>query len=105
MSKYLAFFITSYSYWVFNSKTMYWTYVLYSETLDKCYIGYTADLEKRLHRHNAGRERFTKKGRPLILKYSIAFQSKKNAIQLENRLKKMKNPTAVDLYFKNLSVD
>jgi len=30
----------------------YTVYILHSESADKYYIGYTADIEKRLHLHN-----------------------------------------------------
>ncbi|WP_460318640.1 GIY-YIG nuclease family protein, partial [Algoriphagus taiwanensis] len=30
----------------------YWVYILYSERLDKYYVGQTSDLVKRVERHN-----------------------------------------------------
>ncbi|MFO7841503.1 MAG: GIY-YIG nuclease family protein, partial [Fidelibacterota bacterium] len=41
---------------------MYFTYILYSETSDRYYIGYTSDLSKRLEKHNNGNSRSTKSG-------------------------------------------
>ncbi|QYH39290.1 GIY-YIG nuclease family protein [Algoriphagus sp. NBT04N3] len=35
-------------------------YILFSERLGKYYVGQTSDLDKRLKRHNSGRERFTR---------------------------------------------
>jgi len=33
---------------------MYFTYIIYSKSKDKYYVGYTHDLKLRLERHNTG---------------------------------------------------
>uniref|UniRef100_A0A7V2ZJ94 GIY-YIG domain-containing protein n=1 Tax=Ignavibacterium album TaxID=591197 RepID=A0A7V2ZJ94_9BACT len=38
------------------------TYILYSEKIDKYYVGVTEDLILRLERHNEGWGKFTKTG-------------------------------------------
>ena len=40
----------------------YFTYILYSKSLDKFYKGSTHDISDRLSRHNGGREKATKSG-------------------------------------------
>lgn len=40
---------------------MFTLYILYNTKLDKFYIGYTADVEKRLREHNSGISTFTSK--------------------------------------------
>jgi len=38
---------------------VYFTYILYSESLGKYYKGSTSNVEKRLKRHNSGSEKYT----------------------------------------------
>ena len=49
---------------------MYFTYILFSEKLNKYYIGSSHDVEKRLVRHNRGHTTFTKTGIPWKIAYS-----------------------------------
>ena len=67
---------------------MYKAYVLYSERLDKYYVGSTQDLDDRLSRHNAGRSKYTKSGVPWQLVTSFDFESRSDAVKLENKIKK-----------------
>ena len=62
-------------------------YVLYSESTDKRYVGYTQNLEARLNLHNAGKVRATKGGRPWKLIYSENYPSRRAAMQRERSLK------------------
>ena len=73
----------------------YHTYILESETKAILYIGQSADVEKRLIRHNTGRSRFTKGKGPWRLLYSVSFETRSEAIRLENKLKSYKNPIKV----------
>ena len=68
---------------------MYFCYILYSEKLDKFYIGATGNLEGRLIRHNSSDKGFTSTGKPWELKYSEKFSDKTSAIKRELQLKRM----------------
>ncbi len=68
---------------------MCFVYILYSEKIDRFYIGFTDDLLWRLQRHNQGWGRFTKKGIPWKIVYNEAFQTKSEAIKREAEIKKM----------------
>lgn len=46
---------------------MFFVYILWSEKCNRFYIGYTADLEARLLRHNSGLVTATKNCRPYII--------------------------------------
>lgn len=71
---------------------MYYTYILYSAKLDRYYIGYSEDPEKRLvERHNQGKVKSTKPGIPYQLKAKKGFASKEAALKEERRLKKARN--------------
>jgi putative endonuclease len=58
-------------------------YVLQSEKDLLLYHGFTANIEKRIKGHNAGRTISTSKRRPLKLVYCEFFLSKKDAMRRE----------------------
>jgi len=58
-------------------------YILFSEKLNKYYVGSTSDIERRLEEHNRGKEKFTSIGKPCILVYNEVF----NVIKAENILR------------------
>ena len=76
----------------------FYMYILHSETLDRYYIGSSADYEKRLIRHNAGATPSTKPGRPWKVVYTEEFSSRSEAIKRENYIKRMKSK----VYIKSL---
>jgi putative endonuclease len=49
----------------------FYTYILFSEKLNKHYIGQTTNVENRLKRHNNHQEKYTKKGTPWKLLFAI----------------------------------
>ena len=58
---------------------MYYTYILYSSKCDRYYVGYCADIEARLQRHNAGMVTATRNCRPYMLRGSKPFQTETEA--------------------------
>lgn len=66
---------------------MYYTYVLKSEKDKELYIGYCADLKKRLVEHNKGLVLSTKHRLPFKLIYYEACCNKNKAIEREKSLK------------------
>ena len=70
---------------------MFFTYILFSDSLSKYYIGYTSDLDSRVARHNSGGSRYTKRGIPWRLVYFESFETKSEAISHERFLKRQKN--------------
>ena len=69
----------------------YFTYILFSEKIDKYYIGSCEDLEERLIRHNQGRSKFTKTGTPWTLVYSEKYDTRSEAYKREMEIKKKKS--------------
>ncbi|GGD57985.1 GIY-YIG nuclease family protein [Muriicola marianensis] len=65
----------------------YKVYVLYSEKLEKYYVGFTSDLTERIERHNTGRSRFTSRGIPWKLIRVFDCASRLEAIRLEKCIK------------------
>ena len=65
-----------------------YVYILYSETIRRYYVGQTADIERRLVRHNEGYVKSTKRGSPWTLIHSIKVYSRSEALLLERKIKK-----------------
>ena len=74
-----------------NLRYRNFVYVIYSEKLDKYYIGFTADIQDRLAKHNRKSNGFSSRGRPWVLVYSESFNSKREAMDRETQLKNWKN--------------
>ena len=71
---------------------MFYVYILYSQKLDKYYVGYTSDIEIRLHAYqNLGRSKYTSKGIPWILQYSEPYKNELEAMRREKAIKAMKS--------------
>ena len=71
---------------------MYYTYILYSEKIDRFYFGYSSNPEKRLtEKHNKGYVKATKPGAPYRLMAKKQFSTELEARQEELRLKKKKS--------------
>ncbi len=48
----------------------FYVYILQSKVKDRYYVGYYADIETRLYKHNSGSTQSTKPYRPWKLVYS-----------------------------------
>ncbi len=81
---------------------MYYIYILYSQTSDLYYIGYTNDYERRLEEHNHSLySTFTSKHRPWTLKAVYACGEEKSfAIQIEQFIKKQKSRKLIEKIIK-----
>ncbi len=69
----------------------FFTYIIYSDSKNKYYVGYTQDIETRVCKHNNGATPSTRPGRPWILVYSEEYTEKSAAIRREIEIKKMKS--------------
>ena len=70
---------------------LFFVYIIYSLSLDRYYIGYTTDLEKRLSEHNNGISTFTAKASDWELKFNESFDSRENAMKREREIKRKKS--------------
>ncbi|WP_223549092.1 GIY-YIG nuclease family protein [Aestuariivivens sp. NBU2969] len=66
----------------------YVVYILYSEALDKYYVGQTKDIVKRLAIHNQGGKKYTTKGIPWKLIETYICPNRSEAVRLERKIKK-----------------
>ncbi len=63
-------------------------YLLYSESFDKTYVGYTSDLDARLLSHNAlGNKDWAVRYRPWILIHTEEYETKAEAMSREKFFK------------------
>lgn len=72
-----------------QNKKMFYTYILYSESADKFYIGQTSNMSERIIFHNKGYQTYTKKYIPWKLVLSIEKETRSEAIILERKLKNL----------------
>ncbi len=75
---------------------MFYCYILYSQKLDKYYIGSTSDVDGRLQRHNTSRKGFTSTGKPWVVKYFERFDSKHDALTRELQIKSWKDRKLIE---------
>lgn len=75
---------------------MYTVYILYSERINKYYIGSSSNVQDRLRKHNNASKGFTNTGRPWIIVYIESFDNKKDAENREKQLKRWKNRTRLE---------
>ena len=74
------------------------TYILFSDKLNKYYVGSCLDIERRLNEHNLGHSKFTSTGIPWKLVYFEKFETELEARRREMQIKKMKSR----VYIQNL---
>jgi len=71
-----------------SGSSFYHVYILRSvDDPTKHYTGFTNYLDLRLKEHNSGKVPYTRNFKPWILETSIAFQSRKKAVDFERYLK------------------
>jgi putative endonuclease len=75
---------------------MYSTYILWSEKLQKYYIGHTDNLSRRITEHNTGKSKYTKLGKPWTLMYHEEFTTKVEAIRHEQEIKNRKSKKYIE---------
>ncbi len=79
---------------------MPYCYIIYSEKLDKYYIGACIDMERRLYEHNIGHSTFTSTGIPWILKYKEFYETLPLAKKRELIIKKKKSRKFIEILIK-----
>ena len=74
-------------------------YILFSEKSSKYYVGQTANIDKRLKRHQMGLVPSTKYGRPWSLVLQIEVSNRSEALVLEKKIKKRGAKRFIDSHF------
>ena len=76
----------------------YTLYILKSLSNSRLYIGQTSNFARRLKQHEDDRSYSTKGRGPWEVLKTIRFESRSEAMKLETKLKKMKNPARIMAY-------
>ena len=76
--------------WTFFMNTFF-VYIIYSQLLDRYYIGYTVDLEKRIAEHQKGISIYTSKASDWTLKHYELYPNRESAMQREREIKRKKS--------------
>ena len=70
---------------------MYVTYILYSKSIDRFYIGSTNNLDRRLSEHNRKKGKYTDRGIPWEIVYLEKFETNTLTRKRELEIKKKKS--------------
>ena len=78
----------------------HFVYIIFSESIDKFYVGETVNVDERLVQHNSGfyKSAFSRQATDWKLFWSIECVSRNQALRIEKHIKKMRNRK----YFENL---
>ena len=80
---------------------IHFVYILQSEKDKKFYIGYTANLKKRIQEHRDGDVDSTKYRRPLKLIFYEAYLNQKDALRREDYFKTTAGKRALKIMLRN----
>jgi putative endonuclease len=78
----------------------FYVYILFSEALNKYYIGSSRDINIRLEKHLQSKQGFTSKAKDWILVYSEEFKTRTEATRREQQIKKWKSRIMIEKLFK-----
>jgi putative endonuclease len=67
--------------------SIFYAYILRSETHGTCYYGNTQNINARIRAHNSGKVRYTKGRRPWKLVYYEKFETRSEAVKRERFFK------------------
>jgi len=83
----------------------FFTYIIYSSTLDKYYTGHTDNLTDRILEHNSGISTYTSKSNDWQLVFSEEFQTRKEAYAREMAIKRKKSRVYIEWLIKNRTLN
>ena len=81
----------------------FFVYIIYSDSIDKFYVGQTQNIDNRLEFHNNSQKNniWTKRGIPWVLKTTISFKSRTEALIAEKFIKKQKSRKLIQEIIQN----
>ena len=75
---------------------MPFTYIVFSDKLNKYYIGACVNLELRLYEHDIGHSKFTSIGMPWKIVCTEEYPTLADAIKREKQIKRLKSRKYID---------
>ncbi|PHQ28157.1 GIY-YIG nuclease family protein [Leeuwenhoekiella nanhaiensis] len=81
----------------------HYLYIIYSEKIDKFYVGETSDVEQRISIHNSHKIKsaYTKAASDWVLKLSFSCADRNEALYLERFIKRMKSKKFIEKLVNN----
>jgi putative endonuclease len=79
---------------------MFYVYIIYSKNFNVYYKGFSENVAQRLIYHNENRSKYTANKGPWELVYLKSFETKKEALIEELRLKKL-NRASIEVLIQN----
>ena len=79
---------------------MFYVYLIESLKNGRYYIGQTDDIDKRIKRHNQGRNISTKAYIPWKLKWWKEFETRSVAVKVETKIKRIKKRIEIEKYLR-----
>jgi putative endonuclease len=81
---------------------LFYTYILYSTTRNKYYVGYTGDdLQERLRKHNSNHKGFTGKVGDWKIVHTEVYNSKSEAFAREREIKSWKSKARIEILIRS----
>ena len=81
----------------------YYFYILFSQKLNRYYLGHTSDLIDRIRKHNSNHKGFTGKANDWKLVYSEEYSLKCEAYARERQVKSWKSKNRIESLIANSS--
>jgi putative endonuclease len=81
-----------------QGETLYAVYILHSPSLNRYYVGQTADLASRMGFHAAGKTAATSKGGDWLVVFVESFATRLDAMRLETQIKRTKSKKSISRY-------
>ena len=81
---------------------MFYVYILYSNQLDRYYVGSTQDVENRIKAHLYNHKGFTSKAKDWNLVYHEQYANREEAYDRERQIKKWKSRIKIEQLVKGL---
>jgi putative endonuclease len=82
---------------------MFYTYILYSSSFDRFYIGQTNDIVKRIERHNNGYVNSSKAYKPWGIVFFKRFDTRAESMNYETFLKSKKSKDFISNLIKDFN--
>jgi putative endonuclease len=79
-----------------------WVYILFSELLDRYYIGVTSNLGERIKKHNRKNKGFTGRVNDWQIVYKEEYSTKQEALSRETELKSWKSREKIERLISSL---
>ncbi|WP_395054191.1 GIY-YIG nuclease family protein [Flavobacterium sp.] len=79
---------------------MFYTYIIFSEILNKYYVGSTSNIEERLAKHNHNHKGFTGNKSDWKIVYFEEYTTKTDALKRELQIKKWKSRVMIEKLIK-----